>query len=231
MRNILQLGLANRTEWIYLTADNWVEMMSHQKKEHQLPDFYTQNPEPFRYFGVDVSPSSINEVRDSNKDHQNSFFIACGISDRFSIENFPNRYYSEETHQWYDYIREKDNTRFIFVPFTFLLDNMEIEDIAVLAVDVDGYEPEIFSTIHQWSIKPEFITIEMSVQYPQGIDQIIMDAGYTHIRTMPQYSEKEIEENPTQELEFLHEQQFLRNDIYVQNRETVQVEHIYFYKE
>ena len=165
MRNVLQLGLYTSAEWAILTADNWIERMAQKKKQFHLPGFYTEDKTPFRYFGVDVSPSSINYLREGYKVWNNVYFITCGISDKFSIEKFQNKYYNEETRKWYNYLDEVNNTLFVFVPFVLLLENIGIEDLSVLAVDIDGYEPEVFSTMNEWNIKPEFITVEISTKW------------------------------------------------------------------
>lgn len=233
MRNIIQVGLYKWAEWAYLTQNDWTTLMPDLKKTHHLPAFYMDNPEPFRYFGVDVSPSSIKHCQEVYKDYQNTYFIACGIGENFSVENVQNRNYSKETTgAWYDYIDEKYNTLFVFAPFSFILHNLGIQDVAVLALDIDGYEVELLSDIKNWEIKPELISLEMSIDYPIRTEyQLLINEGYIHIRTTPQYTPEEVAvgiEKYGIDVKSNHEEHFLRNDIYEKHKDTIQIEHVYY---
>ena len=228
MRNILQLGLYQTAEWAYLTLPGWEDMVKGQKPENRLPDFYMDDPESFRYFGVDVSPRSINHVALKYKLFPNTFFIACGVGKDFAIENTPNPYYDYDpmVARWYEYLNEKDDTLFTFVPFPFLLENLGIDELTVLAVDIDRFEPQIFSSINDWKIFPEFVTVEVSPRFDYGLMSLMDKAGYTHIKTFPQYLDVEINAS-SWDIAHIHEQQFLRNDIYEANKETIVIEHVY----
>lgn len=235
MRNVLQLGLCTSAEWIYLTDPNWIQKMSKEPKVRQLPEFYTENPEPFRYFGVDVSPSSIHDVREYNPNAENAFFIACGISDKHTIQNFPNKFYDLKINEWYEYQSEKNNTLFVFMPLRFLINSLGIEDLTVLAVDIDGHEDEAFFDIVDWEIKPEFISIEISTLWIDTEEHPtkILEAGYTHIKTIPQFTGDQVREYVNSRsdtaliMPYQHEQHFLRNDIYEAHKDTIVLEHVY----
>ena len=234
MRNALQLGLYTAADWAFLTQEDWVKEMETQRPQHQLPNIYTDDPSPFRYFGVDVSPDSINAVRENYKDYDNVFFLVCGVGDKHAIQNFPNKFYDMEINNWYEFHKEKKDALFVFMPLSFLIENLGIEELALLAVDIDGHEDEAFHNISDWKIKPELITIEISSLWMETEEhpKKIVDAGYTHIKTIPQFTGDEIR-NYTQEsadpgiMPYQHEQQFLRNDVYEKNKDKIQIEHFY----
>lgn len=235
MRNVLQLGLCTSAEWIYLTDPNWIELMKTEPKTRQLPEFYTENPESFRFFGVDVSPSSIYDVRNNYPNYENSFFIACGISDKHAIQNFPNKFYDLAINEWYNYKDEKNNTLFVFMPLRFLINSLGVDNISVLAVDIDGHEDEAFFDIADWEIKPEFISIEISTLWieEETHPAKILEAGYTHIKTIPQYTGEQVKEYAQSRVEtaliipYQHEQHFLRNDIYEAHKDNIVMNHFY----
>ena len=231
MRNVIQLGLHTEAEWAYLTQPGWIEAMGDERKQHKLPDFFKDDPEPFQYFGLDISPSSVAMVREKYKELSNAYFIACGLGDEFSIENTPNRFYTDTT-EWYDFNDERKNTLFVVAPFSFVINNLGVKEVSVLAMDIDGYEHEVLSTFGEWEIHPDLITTEICFLRDTDVSLLdeYKDIGYTHIGTVLQYAEEEVvaqvrSGGNVDVLPYLHECQFLRNDLYEQHKDVIEVRH------
>lgn len=231
MRNILQLGLHDTVEWFYLNDANWVKHLDERPQRERLPKFYAEDPEPFRYFGIDVSPGSVNTCYSKFKGQDNTHFIACGVGSSFSVETVPNRYYNdEELKDWYKFCDEKENVLFIFMPLKFIIDQLGITDLTALVMDIDGYELDAISDIHTWDIKPEFISFEMYMPDPPLVTEMILEhAGYIHIGTYPQYTAAEVADSKTKfPIQSLHEYHYLHRDVYVEHWKSIEIKHTFY---
>lgn len=228
MRNVIQIGLYKSAEWTFLTSEHWVQLMlKEQPRHYHLPDFFTENPEPFRYFGIDSSPSAISYVTERFTDRRNNvFFLVCGVAGEFNIHNYANEKYHDNMG-WYEWYKECQYTLFAFMPLQFIIENIGIEDLSILAIDVGGHEDEMFGNIANWKIKPELITVEVYAlrpdEYEPRFQPLLTENGYVHIKTMPQFTKAEVQENDMRAMQ--HEQQFLRHDLYTCYRDQIKIEH------
>lgn len=227
MRNVIQLGLHKNAEWSYLTQENWLFVMRENlRSQYRLPTYFTQDESTFRYFGIDASPNSVDRVRKIYNNCPNAYFIACCLTTNFSIEKIINADYSEEMcGYWNEFWGEEKHILYPGMPLSFLIENLGVEDISVLASDIDYSEVNAFSDIHAWKIKPEMISYELAViNNPVIIDAKIKNAGYIHFRTVPQYTLEESEESFVRG--WMHEHQFIRADIFQEHPYHFPVYHV-----
>lgn len=163
MRNVVQIGLATIADYIFLTSENWVDYLEWRYRR-TLPYFIYKlfdedlkaDSSPFRYFGIDFSPSSISNLSKEHLDNEHACFICVGIgSDYGVIRKTPEREHFDKYNEFYG------NNTCVIVPFNFLIDHLNLKSIDIFAVDVDGYEMALFRTFDCWKIKPDRITVEV----------------------------------------------------------------------
>ena len=214
MRNVIQIGLFKSVEWSYLTQENWIGIMMNggwrgdvNPEVYKLPGFYTHDSSPFRFFGLDISPKSISLLTDFYYGIENLHFIACGVGSKLSIGNHLD-FYNESDKDWNIFLYEKANTLFLIMPFNMIIDALGIDNIAVLALDIDDNETSFFSTIDDWKILPEFITMEM--HFNKGFFEFL-EGKYVDIG---QVGHGENYPNKT-------EARYLRTDIYEKHKESL----------
>ena len=159
MRTVIQLGLYTSAFWTYLTREDWVDYMRKKLNQPQnvLPEFFTENPAPFQFYGVDVEPESIAHVANSRhyKDLPNITWICAGISDDHYLMKPTSRYDGSE---WYRF--PIHNRMHVYITMKHLIDSISPATFDVLAIDIDGYEHYIFGDMETWSILPTYVTIE-----------------------------------------------------------------------
>ena len=161
MRTCVQLGLNTSAFWIYLTRSDWVDYMKKicNDRPHQiLPEFFTKDPTPFKFYGVDIEPESIAHVVNSDryKGFTNVTWICAGISDAHYLMRPTSRYCGDE---WYNF--SVHNKMHVYITMKHLINQISPPTFDVFALDVDGYEHYIFNDMKEWSILPTFITIEL----------------------------------------------------------------------
>ena len=213
MRNVIQIGLYKSAEWAFLTQWNWIEVMRKgawrgdvDPKIYQLPEFYTQDTEPFRYFGLDISPKSISLLTDFYHDFENVNFITCGVGGELSVRKHLDEKYGDG---WNIFSYEKANVLFLVMPFNMVIDALGVDNIAVLALDIDCKESPFFSTIDEWKVLPEFITMEIheeTLEFTQFLEGKYTDIGQiAHGDNYPNKTEA----------------RFMRTDIYEKHKESL----------
>ena len=167
MRTVIQLGLYTSAFWTYLTREDWVDYRRKKLDQPQniLPEFFTKDPAPFQFYGVDVEPESIAHVANSRhyKNLPNITWICAGISDDHYLMKPTSRY---DRAEWYQF--PTHNRMHVYITMKHLINSISPETLDVLAIDIDGYEHYIFNDMENWSILPTYITIEY---HPFGIDR------------------------------------------------------------
>ena len=212
MRTVIQLGLYTTALWTYLTRDDWVDYMRNELDQPQdiLPEFFTEDPTPFQFYGVDVEPESIAHVANSDryKDFSNIMWICTGISDDYYLMQPTSRYNGAK---WYQF--STANKMHVYITMKHLIDSISPETFDVLAIDIDGYEHYIFDDMENWSILPTYITMEY---HPSGFDGenrkvaerketydnlivTIVGNGYTYLEPVIKYEAG----NAVEEMQFL----------------------------
>ena len=227
MRTVIQVGLYKTAEWSYLVEDNWHERMKAIHAQFRLPDFYAENPEPFRYIGIDVSPTSVLETRRAYEHLPNTKFLACGVSETFALHAFHNKNYdpNKKDMAWNEHLPEQENMIFPFMPFRFIIEHLDIENLTVLAIDVDGYEDELFSEITGWRFRPELISVEGYAPNTRNFDSILHNHGYILIKTHENYTQEDLENSVVAEMRYIHQHiytmTFVRKDIFQKHKEEI----------
>ncbi len=212
MRTVIQLGLHTSALWTYLTRENWVDYMRNRldNQANVLPEFFTEDPAPFQFYGVDVEPESIVHVINKSryKNLSNVTWICAGISDDHYLMKPTPRYDGVE---WYQFSTQ--NRMHVYITMKHLIDAISPETFDVLAVDIDGYEHYIFNDMEKWSILPTYITIEYHglgfdgehrkiVEREEAHDNLIatiVRSGYRHLDSVIKYEEG----SSVEEIQFL----------------------------
>ena len=161
MRTVIQLGLHTSAEWIYLSnKEGWVDDYPPKREYEEVPAFFQDDPEPFRYFGVDYAPESIAYV--ANKYPSLTYhadFICCGISDRIysSLQHSKTWWVGQS---WY-FIDIFPHIIYPFIPLSVLFRMLNLNSVDILAMDIDGYEHIVLADIDNWEILPKLIVVEV----------------------------------------------------------------------
>lgn len=155
MRTAIQMGLGRYTEYLYLSYPNWSEIPDSQHPWVSVPESLKENTEPFRYYGLDINPESIALLANMHYDNENASFMCVGVGERQNILEPDDKI----TDGGYPFLKGRIN--FLVMPFSDIIRMLDISDISVLAVDVDGYEPGLVRDMRKWDILPTYITMEM----------------------------------------------------------------------
>lgn len=125
----------------------------------KIPRAYYEDPTPFRYYGLDVCPESIDHVAKRYRDIENAKFICAGLSDGV----YTNKDFSWDPWANFDWhhLDIKTNTIYIFFSLPMLLELLKIDHLDILALDIDGYEHFVLNDIHNWKILPDLICCEL----------------------------------------------------------------------
>lgn len=162
MNTCIQIGLHNTCEYLYLTQDNWLELMPEQAEFKRLPDVIVDALEKqhFRYYGIDRNPASLGKLMESYE-FNNAYveWICAQIATKYEEisqhnhvnDHLPERFFPQEIRDAFFWIPS--------LPFDVLLENLKLEQIDVLALDIEGDEQQFFED-YSWSIAPKFISIE-----------------------------------------------------------------------
>ena len=164
MREVMQIGLHAWAEWVYLTEDNWVEIHPLCQRQKQVPPHFLDNPEPFRYYGVDCAPESVDLLSKQFKDNPRAKWLCAGLSDR-NASNIHYKAFLGERKDWH-VMDINQNVIYIFIPINTLFDSLAMTELDSRAVDVDGFEHALVDTLEQWHVKPQFISIELHEWQP-----------------------------------------------------------------
>lgn len=230
MRTVIQVGLHKTAEWSYLVKDNWQEEMLTMRPQYHLPDYLKEDPTPFRYFGIDTSPSSVLETRRQYGNLPNTHFLTCGISDKFAIHKFHNKYYDPDNPhcQWNEYLPEQENMSFPFMPFNFIVEELGIDHITVLGADIDGHEDEMFANLMDWKVRPEIITVEFGFNHNRLTDSMLINCGYIPIKSSPTDADVDVEKIEDEGLRYvikhINDIMFMRSDVFQQYQHTLTLE-------
>ena len=179
MRTVIQLGLHTSAFWTYLTRENWVDYMRNRSDNQArvLPEFFTEDPAPFQFYGVDVDHESIAHVANSSryKNLSNVTWVCVGISDDHYLMKPTSRY---DGAAWYQF--SKHNKMHVYITMKHLIDSISPETFDVLAIDIDGYEHYIFNDMEKWSILPTYITLEYHGLGSDGENREVVDGQDAH---------------------------------------------------
>ncbi len=160
MRTCIQLGLNTSADWAYLTQYDWVDYMRTvlDRPQHILPELFTEDSTPFKYYGIDIEPESIAHVANSDryKDFTNVTWICAGISDTHYLIEPTSRYHGSE---WYNF--PIHNKMHVYITMKHLINQISPPTFDIFALDIDGYEHYIFNDMAEWPLLPTFITIEL----------------------------------------------------------------------
>ena len=155
MRKCLQIGLQRTAEYAYLADEGWVDACVSDPLK-TLPDFFKTDPTPFRYFGVDRDFYSLQQL---SKEYPEVRY------DNIVTRTWCHAYLSGDktpsTRVHYSSLYQTEPS-WICVPtitFSHLLASLRLNRIDVLAMDIEGFEYEIFRD-YDWQLKPRFIAVE-----------------------------------------------------------------------
>ena len=175
MRNVIQIGLHQSLEFLYLTESDWRKYYLDPSQMHSVNEFeripydFLPDPEPFRYYGVDCCPESIVHLAPQIASNPNARLICCGISDSFyGIADW------NQAENLGDWLHINHNIVYPCVTMPMLFELLSIDDLAILALDIEGYEYFVLDTIKDWPFLPKFISVEVhNVSYISEKDRAI----------------------------------------------------------
>ena len=132
----------------------------------KIPSNFAENPEPFTYWGIDVSPESIANLADLYKDNERANFICIGTGKRGTFASVETEEHLFLTTNDIDYghIEKKLNSsrvNFLVMPFHQILKLINPPTFDILAVDIDGHEKGLIYDMQNWHIYPDFLTMEL----------------------------------------------------------------------
>ena len=229
-RICIQIGLGGTAEYIYLAHPQWRERLPKQKPLKRIPDALC-DPDDNRYwhyYGIDGSLGSIvfctarySFLPRKQKKRVNWICTPIGDSPKFHALTYSHfRNPSEQVSE--GFFLGKKRPLIFGVPFDWILQTLEIQEIDVLAIDIEGFESVLFAN-YSWEIRPKFITIECHDEFnhlkgpPAGVDlaarakwlgtglaESIQAQGYQLVRREPtNYTGKKYAK--TMELQFLRD--------------------------
>ena len=229
-RICIQIGLGGTAEYIYLAHPQWRKLLSKQKPLKRIPDALCDldDNRHWHYYGIDGSFGSIvfctarySLLPQKQKKHVNWICTPIGDSPKFyALTYLPFRNPSEQKPEGFFV----GHTRHLIfgMPFDWILQTLGIQEIDVLAIDIEGFESVLFAN-YNWEIRPKFIAIECHDEFnhlkgpPAGVDlaareerlgnelaEIIQAQGYQLMRREPtNYNGKKYAK--TMELQFLRD--------------------------
>ena len=189
-RNCVQIGLGKSAEYYYLTADNWRETMKdpslypgfnwEQIMETSDPNWRgcislkhlpqemcnLEDSRSWTYFGVDCIPEFVEWFRDSYPSNSNTKWLCSQVSSKFPV------------------LKNRNS-----ITLKQLFRKCHIDNIDVLAVDIERHEYDIFYE-YDWNIKPKYITIEAhdAIFWNLGSTKkdIDLNKAYPHVKKLIQ---------------------------------------------
>lgn len=160
VRTVIQLGLHTSAGWAYLARDDWREIHDERIEIQKVPDCFLDDPTPFRYFGLDCCPESIDYVAVRQQEYAPSAkFMCLGVSDK-AYTNVGFGWNRWQDCGWHS-IELHKNVVYLFLPFSMILRLLEIESLDILVMDIDGYEYLVFNDVQYWHTLPKCIVMEL----------------------------------------------------------------------
>lgn len=167
-RICIQIGLGHRAEYVYLTNPRWRELRLKQKNLKQIPDVLCELDDNrlWHYYGIDGSLGSIlfcmarySFLPHEQKEHLN--WICAPIAD--SLNFYPSSYLYFKNPSVPSapemYYTRQNQTFILGAPFDWIIQKLNIKEIDMIAVDIEGFENILFFN-YSWRIRPKFIAIE-----------------------------------------------------------------------
>lgn len=145
----VQIGIQDSADFAYLADRDWQSKMETEPPLKSVPEAVADGIERWEYYGIDADCVWIAEMlkRDHPPNtHWIQAFIAAADGRVCEFESMMS-----ETR-----IRPFAT---VSVTLDTLLQDLEITNVDVLAVDVEGAEFDVFEA-YDWSIKPRYITVE-----------------------------------------------------------------------
>ena len=145
----VQIGIQDSADFAYLADRDWQAKMETAPPLKRIPEAVANGFQAWKYYGIDADCVWIAEMlkRDHPPNtHWIQAFIATADGQVCEVESMMS-----ETR-----IRPFAT---VSVTLDTLLQDLEITDVDVLVVDVEGAEMEIFEA-YDWGIKPRYITVE-----------------------------------------------------------------------
>ena len=197
MRNgtVVQIGLQQEAEYLYLADPNWRELMLLQPELKRVPEQVFQDIDQWTYWGADQDYHSICYMANHHGDKGN--WIATQVNG-----NADGRFNRFESHLWH-----QEQFRGMFSTLTSLKDlfmGFGLYDIDVLAMDIEGMELGVLQH-HDWeSHSPKYIALEIHSYDPiyDDVMQIFERLPYKLLSVTPTNIGNKY---PTQEAQFIHE--------------------------
>ena len=155
MRTCLQIGLQRTAEYAYLAEEGWLGADVEDDLK-TLPDFLKADPSPFRYIGVDRDFYSLQQLSKEYPEVRYNDIVA-----RTWCHAYIRGDKTPSTRVHYSSLYQTEPS-WICVPtitFSHLLASLRLKEIDVLAMDIEGFEYEIFRD-YDWQLKPKFIAVE-----------------------------------------------------------------------
>ena len=155
----IQIGLGWTAEYDYLAEDDWKSKMQDNHRNFHIPVFLHKYNK-WKYYGIDADGDSIAHLIKTKDKRDNVQWIQAAISNDKIIELNHNRFHMNPFF---------DTCLVPAITFDDLLDLVGIEEIAILAIDIEGQEIDILKE-YSWDIKPEYIAVEVHANHNHTIE-------------------------------------------------------------
>lgn len=201
MRNgtVVQIGLQQEVEYLYLVEPNWRKLMLSQPELKRVPKSVYRDIDQWTYWGVDQDYHSICYMAKHYGEKGN--WIATQLNGHEG-----GRFNRFQSHLWH-----QDQFRGMFSTLTTLKDlflGFGLYDIDVLAMDIEGMELGVFQQFTWeggWETHaPKYIALEIHSYQPihDEVMSIFESLPYEILQTVPTNTENDY---PTTEVQFIHE--------------------------
>ena len=169
--NCLQIGFGNSAEYTYLVGHQTEQTNSVYRPEDLSPS------DRWYYYGVDSDP--VNTVDWNQKQIPNTNWINVFISNEPGVINI------ESVENMAPRNKQLLGQTFFVGKITLsqLIENLNLNSLEILAMDLNGYEIEVFDE-YDWDIKPQYLIIEAinsDITIKDSLAQLFANNGYEEV--------------------------------------------------
>ena len=157
----IQIGLGWTAEYDYLAEDDWKSKMQDNHQNFHIPVFLHKYNK-WQYYGIDADGDSIAYLIKSKDKRDNVQWIQAAVSysETKLLEINHNRFHMNPFF---------DTCLVPTIEFDKLIKLLEIEQISVLVIDIEGGEIDLLN-FYSWDIKPEYIAVEVHANHNHTIE-------------------------------------------------------------
>jgi len=171
LKTVVQIGLNKTAEYVPLvTGARQPSTGALPQQVHWIPMEVRQGT--WRYFGIDADPSSIHEMLSLYDPHPNIHFMNVCVGETAGIVERVSWFFMGKRH----YVS--------CFPLHDLLDALQIEQLEVLAIDIEGAELPVLAAF-SWEIQPEFLAVESHHEQHTELESLVVSKGYYKIMDVP----------------------------------------------